>query len=412
MGNKSNTHGSCSDLAHDAEMPLPVLIDIDTVAKMATALDSLGAEIVSLPFETLDEACSEEFQEYVINVVRAVTGCLVTSETELHDDSSSKVFRKPFSPSNPNDQSFIEIWKEVESALFEIEEKERTSADANLALAIALQEQDKSSAAGDLSTSSRSIDFPPLPRSSQGRTREEPNVERPRHKKKHNFRDSDDADAVSPRTMIAIASSEDFPLEAMGYRQRKDQKFQDAKVVLDRRHDDYAGFKKALLMSHENYSDRSKQSHAFSGAHQERESSPGDRAHGKNQRPPTSSRMVLVECRTSSGPEEMDSHADDLTLAEHDHHRHHVQRKKFRKVAHIMLKTGWYPLKGRGGGHYMYERIVTREKNRSDTDTEGMRQILVLPSTPSDIRAIDILQARLRRLDREAAEFQNKRKEK
>jgi hypothetical protein len=54
-------------------------------------------------------------------------------------------------------------------------------------------------------------------------------------------------------------------------------------------------------------------------------------------------------------------------------------------------------MQGRGGGHYMYERRVKLN------EFEDHKQLIVLPSTPSDGNWIEAVYARLRRADREVA---------
>jgi hypothetical protein len=53
-------------------------------------------------------------------------------------------------------------------------------------------------------------------------------------------------------------------------------------------------------------------------------------------------------------------------------------------------------VQGRGGGHYIYQRLLE--------DAGGHKQMMVLPSTPSDCRSIEGTHAQLQRMDRAAAE--------
>ena len=84
--------------------------------------------------------------------------------------------------------------------------------------------------------------------------------------------------------------------------------------------------------------------------------------------------------------------------------RDRYSRKNIRKLVLDMVSAGWRPLAGRGGGHYMYERVVELD------DTTKYKQLLVLACTPSDIRNIDIVYARLLKCDREAEELKRSHK--
>jgi len=77
--------------------------------------------------------------------------------------------------------------------------------------------------------------------------------------------------------------------------------------------------------------------------------------------------------------------------------REKYSRKSIRKLVLDMIAAGWKPLR-RGGGHYIYERYVNIP-NRAP-----LKQVLVLPSTPSSQKNIDRVYARLIKYDREVAE--------
>lgn len=77
--------------------------------------------------------------------------------------------------------------------------------------------------------------------------------------------------------------------------------------------------------------------------------------------------------------------------------REKYSRKSIRKLVLDMIAAGWMPLR-RGGGHYIYERCV------KIPNAEPLKQILVLPSTPSSQKNIDRVYAKLIKYDREVAE--------
>lgn len=77
--------------------------------------------------------------------------------------------------------------------------------------------------------------------------------------------------------------------------------------------------------------------------------------------------------------------------------RDKYSRKNIRKLVLDMFHAGWMPLR-RGGGHYIYERIV------KIPNLDPLRQVLVLPSTPSSQKSIDRVYAKLIKYDREVAE--------
>lgn len=77
--------------------------------------------------------------------------------------------------------------------------------------------------------------------------------------------------------------------------------------------------------------------------------------------------------------------------------RERYSRKSIRKLVLDMIAAGWMPLR-RGGGHYIYERKV------NIPHSAPLKQILVLPSTPSSQKSIDRVYAKLIKCDREVAE--------
>lgn len=110
-----------------------------------------------------------------------------------------------------------------------------------------------------------------------------------------------------------------------------------------------------------------------------------------------------------------------IELPSSDNERLNYSRKSIRKLVLEMFERGWRPLVGRGGGHLMYERYLEDIGKRQQCTlvrvfwffkknlNEFYRWILffevsfVQACTPSDIRTIRIVQAKLHRLDREVA---------
>lgn len=88
-------------------------------------------------------------------------------------------------------------------------------------------------------------------------------------------------------------------------------------------------------------------------------------------------------------------HGADETYAGVD--REKYSRKSIRKLVLDMITAGWLPLR-RGGGHYIYERTV------AIPNMDPFKQVLVLPSTPSTQKNIDLVYAKLIKYDREVAE--------
>ena len=104
----------------------------------------------------------------------------------------------------------------------------------------------------------------------------------------------------------------------------------------------------------------------------------------KRNRPPSveAVRRMMESCSTKAENEEEEEEEGDYRI------------KKIRKLVLDMIASGWRPVPGRGGGHYVYQRFIP---------PTGEKQLLVLASTPSDVRSIRGVNARLQRLDREAA---------
>ena len=78
--------------------------------------------------------------------------------------------------------------------------------------------------------------------------------------------------------------------------------------------------------------------------------------------------------------------------------REKYSRKSIRKLVLDMIAAGWMPLR-RGGGHYIYERYVNIPHRATP-----LKQVLVLPSTPSSQKSIDRVYAKLIKCDRDVAE--------
>lgn len=110
---------------------------------------------------------------------------------------------------------------------------------------------------------------------------------------------------------------------------------------------------------------------------------------------PESLKTMMAASATTCEKQEEDEYVEYVD-------RERYSRKSIRKLVLDMIRAGWNPMPGRGGGHYMYERNV------SVPGGSPMTQILVIPSTPSSQKSIDRVYAKLMKCDREVSE---KRKE-
>lgn len=392
------------------EFPFPVLIDVNETQKVAALLNHDGVEIASIPFDTFEEVCSREFYEYMLDVASTVAVNERNSTVPAYENSKgpephfgNEVFQTIVKDGNDIDRSLdTEDWKDIELALAQVEEANIAAMDADFALAMALQEQEESETIVSSNASSRypnSSEFPSLPKIQRTCDYGMKSMNRINTVQKEKRISS--IEEVSPRTLIAITSSEDFPLEDMGYRKTLRHH---AHNVFDERHD-FPDLKENI----ERY---------LSSTH----SGPGEGTFVSDSSRQTMERLCNspAPCMNEKGmgmenvrkqriksnisnASETKTNGKIMSVGRENEIR--SCKKKFRKIVQDMVSTGWYPLKGRGGGHYMYERIVTRANMRTINGKKQLKQLLILPSTPSDIRAIDVVKSRIRRLDREAADF-------
>jgi hypothetical protein len=487
---------------------------VDVRGRTAVLVDEQGAEIASLPFESEEELCSEEFRQFLFSVVEVVTSKASTTAAEAMTENGH-FMSEALEGSRQQDTA---LGEELDEFLLTWQESEgvsgvSTEEDASLALALLLQEQEEQAQrefeeeqqlqqqleqqqqleapswnclpekrhlglGKHVSIPSQSFasseEFPALPRSrSTSNTkvyreshtsswqRTPLSIQMPRQRsmgvgatsghdssaassrdraakpdtngfdatfdKEHRIggaagQSGLSSSVVSPKTMAALARchGDDYPLELLGYRALTDD-LADFKNILDRK--DVAR-KQATLQWAAATADQKidKESICSAGggnavAQRSDKGPPTVEAMRQMMDAAASSKKGVSRSASNSSAEIFEppdvtqpssslqlGHARTRRDAADNERFEDVQasrqreycRKSIRKLVADMRGAGWHPLKGRGGGHYVYERHVPLPHG------PPMKQLLVLPCTPSDVRSIDIVHARLHRFDRDA----------
>eukprot|EP00890_Picochlorum_soloecismus_P002724 jgi/Picsp_1/3452/NSC_06290-R1_---NA--- len=353
-------------------------VKVDTEKLVAQAIDQIGAVIVSVQFDSLDDLCSASFEQYMRDAVATVL------ETNGGDSESE---------SNDVDGEFESVWREFELEVesrrlakkMEDEEKvvlatKKRQEAADLAVAMELQARE----AGGLKPAKKvgwasglderlkgrvkpnelddglTAGFPALPK----------RIECMQHSK------------IEPNSIIQGLKK----TERHGMSQ--DEGDADAQGVMKdwRVH---CGDLDGVLGSKINDADRSFILGAAAVGRQEENG-------GKNGISPNSFKKMM---RATDKTKQSSTVVSSVVDRDGEIDRDRYSRKNIRKLVLDMVSAGWRPLTGRGGGHYMYERVVELD------DTTKYKQLLVLACTPSDVRNIDIVYARLLKCDREAEEL-------
>lgn len=368
-------------------------VKVDTENLVAHAIDQIGAVIVSVQCDSLDDLCSASFEKYMRDAVATV---LQTNEGDFETEW------------NDGDEDFERVWLELQleeearkrreeeaesrrvAQMMEDEEKEvvetkkrQEAADLAVAMELQAREDGRLKPAKKVGWASGFDERLTHGRVQQETTNYDTISEFPALSK---INECKQCSKVEPNS-----SSQGMMKKKKESHSRSPEEGDDIEVagVIMKDWKIHCGDLDGVLRSRINDKDRTFILGAASLG-QDVETS------GKDGISPNSFKKMMKatdkannKCIVSSNDEDQDGDID----------RDRYSRKNIRKLVLDMVSAGWRPLTGRGGGHYMYERVVELD------DATKYRQLLVLACTPSDVRNIDIVYARLLKCDREAEEL-------
>lgn len=348
----------------------------------AVVFDELGSAIVTVHFDDYEELCSESFRHYLEQAVATVTGQgVVDVFPSFQDTSQQKGGLKHLDHEVDAEgiEAFLATWQEEEGSgggdhhgdhsfwdeEFMQEHQRQQQYDQDYALACALQEEEDEENEKSLRLACPSFipesEFPPLafPKSSQ--LSSHPEIGKNNNGQTLSF---------SKRNK-RLTTSDDLPMELFGYVRPVDELSKRSQQFLDEGRGDLRGVALQYTQVQDDVGD--------------------DEVTRKGK--------TLSRTGQKSSFSRFSQKGKDKPQHQMNAEQVEYSRKSMRKLVRDMLLAGWHPLKGRGGGHYVYERRVKPKPNESD----DYKQLIVLPSTPSDRKWIDAVYARLLRADREAA---------
>lgn len=364
------------------------IVSVDESTSTVEALDRQGAVIVSLQYDNLDDLCSASFRKFVRDAVAATLSLDTSQVMEVEAEEEAE-------------KCMMMMWQEEMEA--ELENERRTCADADRVLAMALElqmkvEEEKEEEEKDkkemmarkmgvwgqinqacperarvpaLKRAETVLDegsYPRLPDVKQCTPNLPGFVTRKKHVSKYldghvRFRDGE---------WCGMAAGQSYYDETdvgmmEGWRKAEGS----LNGVIETQVD--GSTKKAIILA--------------ANAHTDRD----DRLS-----PDSCERSIRADKQGKCKDEVAGNESDELD-------REKYSRKSMRKLVIDMIKAGWRPLPGRGGGHHVYERIVTL--------SGGVRhkQLFVLPCTPSDRRTIDIVYSKLLGKDHEVMQLNQSR---
>ena len=367
-------------------------VKVDTENLVAQAIDQIGAVIVSVQFDSLDDLCSASFERYMRDAVATV---LQTNEGDVEPESTD------------GDEEFESVWMELQ--LEEEERKRREDEAESRRVAQMMEEEDK-----EVLETKRRQEAADLAVALELQAREDGGL---KPAKKVGWASGFDERLKrrvppTPDETISGNNMSEFPalpkmsasmqcpkIEPNSSRQEMMKKKKESRSMsLDEEDADvdavmkdwkiHCGDLDGVLGSRINEKDR----RFILGAASLRQD--GE----KNGISPTSFKKMMKATDKTSSKCVIPNNDEDR---DGDIDRDRYSRKNIRKLVLDMVSAGWRPLTGRGGGHYMYERVVELD------DGTKYRQLLVLACTPSDVRNIDIVYARLLKCDREAEELKH-----
>jgi len=359
------------------------MVKVDTENLVAHAIDQIGAVIASVRFDSLDDLCSNSFEQYMRDAVATVLQ-MNKDEYEPESKGGDEEFESAWKEHQLEEESIrlAKMMDDEEKAALEM--KKRQEAD-DLAVAMELQARE----AGGLKPAKKvgwasgleGLKGGLQPRQPGGGDALEGFPALPKMNK-----------SLQHTPTFQSNSSIEGPKKQESYAMSRDDEDADVQLVM-RDWRVHCGDVDGVLGSRINDADRNFILEAAAMGQQQDNG-------GKNGISPNSFKKMMKA--TDKTPQStLDGSVEDR---EGEIDRDRYSRKNIRKLVLDMVSAGWRPLAGRGGGHYMYERVVELD------DTTKYKQLLVLACTPSDIRNIDIVYARLLKCDREAEELKRSHK--